>query len=65
MKFFKKFHCDTCDQGFSKQEQLMLHIQVIHNKNTPYDCKECKQFFSNMQDMRSHIQKFHSYKKRV
>ncbi len=63
MIFFKKFHCERCDQKFSKKEELMLHQQNVHFKDLPYDCKECKQFFSNMQDMRTHLQRHHSYKK--
>jgi hypothetical protein len=29
MGFFKKFQCDICSTKFSKQEQLMLHQQVV------------------------------------
>ena len=63
MKFFKKFHCEKCDQKFSREEELMQHQQIVHAKDLPYDCKECNQFFSNMQDMRAHLQRYHSYKK--
>ncbi|MBI2006967.1 MAG: C2H2-type zinc finger protein [Nitrosopumilales archaeon] len=63
MRFFKKFRCDQCEKIFSKQEELMQHIQVIHYKDLPYDCKECNRTFSNMEDMRTHLQRFHSYKK--
>ncbi|MEX0657086.1 MAG: C2H2-type zinc finger protein [Nitrosopumilaceae archaeon] len=63
MRFFKKFRCDQCEKTFSKQEELMQHIQVIHYKDLPYDCKECNRTFSNMEDMRTHLQRFHSYKK--
>ena len=63
MKFFKKIKCEKCNESFSKQEQLMHHLQIVHYKNTLYDCKKCNKFFSNMQDMRTHIQKHHSYKK--
>jgi len=63
MIFFKKFSCEKCEKKFSKQEELMQHHQVVHNKDLPYDCKECNQFFSNMEEMRSHLQRNHSYKK--
>ncbi|MBA4453109.1 MAG: C2H2-type zinc finger protein [Nitrosopumilaceae archaeon] len=63
MGFFKKFQCDICSTKFSKQEQLMLHQQVVHYKDNPYDCKECGKNFSNMEDMRTHLQREHSYKK--
>lgn len=63
MIFFKKIKCDKCDQKFSRQEDLMQHEQVVHNKDLPYDCKECNQFFSSMEEMRTHLQRFHSYKK--
>ena len=63
MRFFKKFQCNICSSKFSKQEQLMLHQQVVHYKDNPYDCKECGKNFSNMEDMRTHLQREHSYKK--
>jgi len=61
--FFKKFSCEKCEQKFSKQEELMQHMQVVHYKDLPYDCKECNEFFSSMEDMRTHLQRKHSYKK--
>ena len=61
--FFKKFSCERCEQKFSKQEELMQHLQVVHYKDTAYDCKECNEFFSSMEEMRTHLQKKHSYKK--
>ncbi len=63
MIFFKRFSCEKCDNKFSKQEDLMQHHQIVHNKDLPYDCKECNQFFSNMEEMRTHLQRNHSYKK--
>lgn len=61
--FFKKIKCDTCDEKFSKEEQLMNHKQIVHGKDLQYDCKECGKYFSNMEDMRTHLQREHSYKK--
>ncbi len=61
--FFKKIHCEKCDNKFSNQEELMNHHQIVHNKDELYDCKKCKQFFQSMEEMRSHLQKEHSYKK--
>ncbi len=63
MIFFKRFSCEKCDKKFSKQEELMQHHEIVHNKDLPYDCKECNQFFSSMEEMRSHLQRNHSYKK--
>ena len=63
MKFLKKFRCEQCDKKFSKQEELMQHQQIVHNKDLPYDCKVCNKFFSSMEEMRSHLQRQHSYKK--
>ncbi len=63
MPFFKKIHCTKCGKKFQKNEDLMNHIQITHNKDLPYDCKECNEFFSNMEDMRTHLQRKHSYKK--
>jgi KRAB domain-containing zinc finger protein len=63
MIFLKKYSCEKCDKKFSKQEELMQHHQIVHNKDLPYDCKECNQFFSSMEEMRSHLQRNHSYKK--
>lgn len=61
--FFKKFSCEKCAKKFSKQEELMQHMQVVHDKDLPYDCKECNEFFSSMEEMRTHLQRKHSYKK--
>ncbi len=61
--FFKKFSCEKCTKKFSKQEELMQHMQVVHDKDLPYDCKECNEFFSSMEEMRTHLQRKHSYKK--
>ena len=63
MIFFKKIRCEKCDNKFSKQEELMQHYQVVHNKDLPYDCKKCNQLFSSMEEMRAHLQRQHSYKK--
>ena len=63
MGLFKKNVCEHCNKKFSKKEELMQHLQVIHFKDLPYDCKECKKNFSNMEDMRTHLQRYHSYKK--
>ncbi|KAF6247319.1 hypothetical protein C6990_02250 [Nitrosopumilus sp. b3] len=63
MGLFKKIKCEKCDKKFSKQEEMMNHIQIIHGKDLQYDCKECNKFFSNMEDMRTHLQREHSYKK--
>ncbi len=61
MIFFKKFSCEKCEKKFSKQEELMQHHQVVHNKDLPYDCKECDHFFSSMEEMRRHLQRNNSY----
>ena len=63
MKLFKKFKCDRCDSKFSKQEELMHHMELIHFKDAPYDCKECELDFSSMEEMRTHLQRKHSYRK--
>ncbi|MBT8172502.1 MAG: hypothetical protein KJN83_00380 [Nitrosopumilus sp.] len=63
MGLFKKIKCEKCDKKFSKQEEMMNHMQIIHGKDLQYDCKECNRFFSNMEDMRTHLQREHSYKK--
>lgn len=63
MIFFKKVRCEKCDVKFSKQEELMQHYQIVHNKDELYDCKKCNQFFSSMEEMRTHLQREHSYKK--
>ena len=63
MIFFKRFSCEKCDKKFSKQEELMQHHEIVHDKDLPYDCKECNQFFSSMEEMRTHLQRNHSYKK--
>ena len=63
MGFFKKNKCNTCDKKFSKEEDLMNHVQIVHGKNSQYDCKVCNKYFSNMEDMRTHLQREHSYKK--
>lgn len=61
MKFFSKFECKACHRKFSRQEELMQHQQVVHDKD-PYHCKECKESFSSMESMRTHLQRKHSYK---
>ena len=63
MIFFKKNVCHHCEKKFSKKEELMQHLQIIHYKDLPYDCKICNKNFSNMEDMRTHLQRYHSYKK--
>ena len=45
MGLFKKNVCEHCNKKFSKKEELMQHLQVIHFKDLPYDCKECKKKF--------------------
>jgi KRAB domain-containing zinc finger protein len=64
MRFLKKKpKCESCENSFSSEEELMQHQQLVHGKDLPYDCKACYQNFSSMQDMRTHLQKYHSYKK--
>ena len=61
--FFKKIKCEICYKKFSKEEEVMNHIQIVHGKDLKYDCKECNRYFSSMEDMRTHLQREHSYKK--
>lgn len=63
MPFFKKFECELCEKKFSKHEDLMQHLEVVHYKDSKYDCKKCNEFFSSMEEMRTHLQRMHSYKK--
>ena len=63
MLFFKKNIWEHCNKKFSKKEELMHHLQIIHFKDLPYDCKMCNENFTNMEDMRTHLQRYHSFKK--
>ena len=63
MELFKKIPCGICNKKFSKEEERMNHIQIVHGNELQYDCKTCNKFFSNMEDMRTHLQREHSYKK--
>ncbi len=63
MGLFKKHRCGLCASRFSRQEELMHHMQSVHCKDSPYDCRECARSFSSMEEMRAHLQREHSYKK--
>ena len=63
VELFKKNKCEVCGKGFSKEEEVMNHKQIVHGKDLQYDCKECNRYFSSMEDMRTHLQREHSYKK--
>lgn len=61
MGFFKRRRCGLCGAGFSRQEELMQHVQTVHGKDSPYDCRECGLDFASMEEMRAHLQREHSY----
>jgi len=44
MNIFKKFKCEKCLKKFRQQEELMHHELIAHESSL-YDCKECNQFF--------------------
>lgn len=62
MKFFKRYTCDRCGAKFQQQEELMNHLQLIHEDGHRYDCKRCDMDFASMEEMRTHLQRKHSYK---
>jgi DNA-directed RNA polymerase subunit RPC12/RpoP len=64
MLWFKRYECEHCKKRFSKVEELMQHIQVIHYANSKYYCSECDMYFDNGNELRMHAFKYHTYKVR-
>jgi len=58
----RKHACDKCGAKFRRIEQLMHHLQEVHEKGSLYECQPCNSKFAGMEQMRNHIKKCHSYK---
>lgn len=62
MLWLKRHVCNKCNKRFSKVEELMQHIQVMHS-NERYYCFECNTYFDNMSELRAHLSRYHPYNK--
>ncbi|HJU14267.1 MAG TPA: C2H2-type zinc finger protein [Candidatus Nitrosotalea sp.] len=61
MGLFKKHECQKCGRKFRQEEELMHH-QLIAHGTSMYDCKKCNLYFSSMEEMRTHLQREHQYR---
>ena len=48
------FQCSVCDQGFSNNYQLNMHI-LTHTGEKPFQCTHCDISFSEENDLKSHM----------
>lgn len=55
---YKKFICDYCRKGFSRKNNLILHIRT-HTGVKPFHCEKCPKQFANPSGLITH-QRTHS-----
>ena len=53
------FQCSDCGSTFTKQSNLKLHIETIHEKKKPWLCSECGTSFGKQDGLKRHISIVH------
>lgn len=50
-----KHECPSCNQTYESRQELIEHLKVDHDGNTPYKCVECKEKFADSNALAVHV----------
>lgn len=51
----QKHECPSCNQIYESRNDLISHLKVDHNGETPYKCVECSETFSTSHGLADHV----------
>ena len=51
--------CKECNKTFARNQNLKLHINVVHLKMKPFKCKKCNKTFSRKIYLQNHVNYVH------
>lgn len=51
----QRHECPSCNQMYESRVELIGHLKVDHNGDTPYKCFECSDTFSTSNDLVVHV----------
>lgn len=51
----EKHECPSCNQMYGSRQELIGHLKVDHNGNTPYKCVECSETFTTSNALAVHV----------
>ena len=60
----RKISCSFCGKTFPKNQNLIIHVNTIHEKKKPFKCDTCGKSFGTNQRLGSHIDSVHSENKK-
>ena len=52
-------HCNQCSKSFEKQEELLLHNDLEHKKETIYQCNHCPKTYNTKKSLSQHQSRYH------
>ena len=53
------FQCSDCGSTFTKQSNLRMHTEIVHEKKKPWLCSECGNSFGKQDCLKRHISIVH------
>ncbi|CAK1583707.1 unnamed protein product [Parnassius mnemosyne] len=54
--------CEICDATFTRKDNLMVHLRLVHIAREEFTCKHCMYFTKNFSKLINHVLKNHSEK---
>jgi len=54
LKVHSPYKCDKCKVSFSKNSKLMLHIEYVHEKKSPFKCNVCNKLYASLPMLKKH-----------
>ena len=55
----KSKQCSDCGSTFTKQSNLRMHTEIVHEKKKPWLCSECGNSFGKQDCLKRHISIVH------
>ena len=47
----ESYNCPLCDQSFVEKEDLMEHVNLVHDGKKRFKCQICEHSFTNILDL--------------
>lgn len=55
MNNVQKHECPSCDEVYESRQDLIDHLKVDHNGETPFKCVECSETFATSSGLADHV----------
>ena len=56
----KSWPCDKCNKGFTKEDGLKKHVEVVHERKRRFKCIECDHNFGYNHELKRHMDVNHA-----